>query len=213
MNFQGLNGMKVAVFGGTFDPVHNGHVGMARYLLSSAAVDKVCFLPAYLPPHKAGKKRITAYEHRRNMLNLILEDRMEVSDLEQQRGGISYTFDTLTYLTQERPEDEFFWMIGSDSLRQLHTWHRAVELVDCYSFLTYPRGGETLPSAEELALHWQESSVLKLTGNILHDAPLFPESSTAIRKKLLSGDADAVLSLLPLAVSDYIKQNQLYTGE
>ena len=109
MNFQGLNGMKVAVFGGTFDPVHNGHVGMARYLLSSATVDKVCFLPAYLPPHKAGKKRITAYEHRRNMLNLILEDRMEVSDLEQQRGGISYTFDTLTYLTQERPEDEFFW--------------------------------------------------------------------------------------------------------
>lgn len=205
--------MKIAVFGGTFDPVHNGHVGMARYLLSSATVDKVCFLPAYLPPHKAGKKRITAYEYRRNMLNLILEDRMEVSDLEQKRGGISYTFDTLTYLTQERPEDEFFWMIGSDSLRQLHTWHRAEELVDRFSFLTYPRGGETLPFAEELALHWCEPAVRKLTGLILADAPLFPESSTMIRESLRCGNMCAAATLLPPVILDYIKQNQLYTGE
>ncbi|MBR2426179.1 MAG: nicotinate (nicotinamide) nucleotide adenylyltransferase [Lentisphaeria bacterium] len=205
--------MKIAVFGGTFDPVHNGHLGMARYLLRSRIVEKACFLPAYLPPHKAGKKKIQSYEHRRNMLSLILEDGMEISDLEKQRGGISYTFDTLSFLTQERPEDEFCWVIGSDSLRQLHTWYRAEELVERFTFLTYPRGGETLPTAVELGEHWQENAVVKLTGQILHTAPLFPESSTEIRRKLQTGDIATIGNLLPAAVLNYIKQNQLYTGE
>lgn len=205
--------MKTAVFGGTFDPVHNGHIGMARYLLRSGVVERACFLPAYLPPHKAGKKKISSYEHRRNMLGLILEDGMEISDLEQQRGGISYTFDTLSFLTQERPGDEFCWVIGSDSLRQLHTWYRAQELVEKFSFLTYPRGGETLPGEEELAEHWPAELIRKLSANVLRSAPLYPESSTEIRAELQAGGADAVRDLLPSAVLDYIKQNNLYTGE
>ena len=205
--------MKTAIFGGTFDPVHNGHIGMARYLLQSGTVEKACFLPAYLPPHKAGKKKISDYAHRRNMLELVLEDGMEISDLEQQRGGISYTFETLSFLTQERPGDEICWVIGSDSLRQLHTWHRAPELVERFTFLTYPRGGETLPGEEELAEHWQAEIVRKLTANILRQAPLYAENSTEIRENLKQGNADAIREYLPSTVLEYIKQNNLYTGE
>lgn len=187
---------------------------MARFLLNTNRADRVLFLPAYRQPHKDQKQTVTAYEHRRAMLALALEDGMALSDMERDRGGLSYTFDTLTALTEQgAPGDSYAWIIGGDSLRNLHTWHRAGELAERFAFLTYPRGGETLPTAAELSAHWGSPIVEKLLKHVIPDAEEFTENSTEIRALIRRNGAESVIGRITPAVAEYIKQNQLYTGE
>ena len=170
--------MKIALFGGTFDPVHAVHLQIAQSVLDRGRADWVLFIPAPCPPHKT-KQRITPYEVRKKMLETATEGNPSfiVSDLERFRPGKSYTIDTLNELSEIYPEDELFLLIGSDSLRQLHTWYRARELADNYSLLVYPRTSEKI-SREELLLHWTEQETDKLLSGVMHGLPDSPVSST-----------------------------------
>ena len=203
--------MRIAVFGGTFDPVHTGHTGPGRFLLDSGRADKVLYLPAWCPPHK-GPERVTAYVHRRAMLSLALDPDMEISDLEKERSGKSYTVDTLKILSGRYPSDTFSWVVGADGLRNLHTWHRAEELVRGYSFLVLPRPGEAMPDREELARHWPEDLIGRLLSFVTEGAPLFAGSSTEIRQAISRGRTESVKRLLDPAVLDYIREHNLYTA-
>ena len=205
--------MKIAVFGGTFDPVHTGHTGPGRFLLDTGRAEKILYLPAWCPPHKGGDRPVTAYAHRRAMLALALDPDMEISDLEKERPGKSYTIDTLKILTERYPADSFFWVVGADSLRNLHSWHRAEELVRTYSFLVLPRPGESMPDREELRRHWPEDLVGRLLSFVVTGAPLFPGSSTEIRRAVSRGEAETVKRLLNPAVLDYIREHELYRKE
>ncbi len=202
--------MKIALLGGTFDPVHPAHLNIARSLLKSGKAEKVFFLPAPQPPHKAGVRQISDYGHRKNMLSLVLEEGMEINEIEQERQGKSYTFDTMQALSARYPQDSFAWVIGADSLRQLHTWYRAEELAENYSFLIIPRGEETMPDAAELAQHWSPELTEKLLKSVLDIMPLQADSSTEIRHRLRTEGPDAVRSLLHPAVFAYIKEHNLY---
>lgn len=202
--------MKTAVFGGTFDPVHPGHTAMARYLLASGTADKVLLLPAPQPPHKTGTAGISPYHHRRAMLEMILEPGMEISDLECERSGKSYTFDTLTELVRRHPDGEFLWVIGSDSLRTLHMWHRARELAEKFQFLVFPRGNETVPDERELAQHWPAPLVRKLLNSVLRGAPVMPDSSTSVRGTIRREGIKAAQNMLDPRVWNYIRKHQLY---
>lgn len=204
--------MKIAVFGGTFDPVHTGHTGPGRFLLDTGRAEKILYLPAWRPPHK-GDRPVTEYVHRRAMLALALDPDMEISDLEKERAGKSYTIDTLKILTGRDPADSFFWVVGADSLRNLHSWHRAEELVRTYSFLVLPRPGESMPDREELRRHWPEDVVGRLLSFVVTGAPLFPGSSTEIRRAVSRGEAETVKGLLNPAVLDYIREHELYRKE
>ena len=204
--------MKIAVFGGTFDPVHTGHTGPGRFLLDSGRVEKVLYLPAWHPPHK-GDRPVTAYVHRRAMLALALDPDMEISDLERERAGKSYTFDTLKILTERNPADSFFWVVGADGLRNLHTWYRAEDLVRRFSFLVLPRPGGSIPDREELKQHWPEDVIGRLLSFVVDDVPLFPGSSTEIRRAVSYGETESVKRLLDPAVLDYIRENKLYRKE
>ena len=199
-----------AVFGGTFDPVHFGHTGLADYLLKSGSAARVVFLPAPHPPHKPGFEP-APFADRVAMLRAAIGDHpgMSVSELEAERSGPSYTVDTLDILKRRYPKKRFVWVIGSDSLNQLHRWHDAERMVRENSFLTYPRPGA---EADPELLHsvWPRELADKLIAGVLTGAPEFDTSSTSVRERIAGEGADACRDMVPGPVLDYIKQHHLY---
>jgi nicotinate-nucleotide adenylyltransferase len=117
--------MKTCLFGGTFDPPHFGHLIVAQTIFEAEHFDKIVFIPAHIPPHKKGKK-ISSLELRLEMLKIAIKDNpnFEISDIEIKRGGVSYSLETIRdYKEQtELSQDELFYLIGSDSLKQFHAW-------------------------------------------------------------------------------------------
>ena len=172
-----------AFFGGSFDPPHPGHLGVAQGALNSGRCDRVLWVPAYLPPHKVGKER-APFEIRCSMVRDLISGAagMELSDIEQQLAlEPSYTISVMEELAKRVP-GRLALLIGSDSLAQLHTWHRAHELVARYEILSYPRK-EACVTEEYLAQFWSKEECLKLLSGVL-DGKFFEISSTDIRKKM-----------------------------
>ena len=172
-----------AFFGGSFDPPHPGHLGVASGAIRSGKCDRVLWVPAYAPPHKPGRDRIPFAKRFDMVLQMIAGvPGMAVSDIEERLAlDPSYTI-----LVMEKLEAEISTplalLIGEDSLAQLHTWHRAKELVEKYLILTYPRSGSGV-DRKYLEQFWSEKECEKLLSGIL-DGKFFEISSTEIRKKL-----------------------------
>lgn len=202
--------MKVVFFGGTFDPPHEGHLALAEAVLEKGIADHVMFVPAWIPPHKILKGRVP-YSDRLRMMELAAGTRknMSVSGLEGERGGVSYTIDSLESLSADHPENEYILLIGGDSLAQLHTWHRAGELAERFRIVFCPRPGET-PDLEELLKHWPQKIAEKLLSGAITDLPLSDLASTGIRKTLSDG---RIPNGIPPQVMDYIRQRRLYMNE
>ena len=199
-----------AVFGGTFDPVHSGHVGLADYLLKTGRAARVVFLPAPHPPHKAGLEP-APFADRAAMLRLAIAGRpgMSVSEMESERQGPSYTVETLDILKRRYPAENFAWVIGSDSLNQLHLWYEAERLVRENRFLVYPRPGDEA-DLNLLRSVWPRELSDKLSASILTGAPEFETSSTEVRERLAGQGGDACGGMIPAPVLDYIRQHNLY---
>ena len=199
-----------AVFGGTFDPVHAGHIGLADYLLKTGRAGRVVFLPAPHPPHKPGNEP-APFADRAAMIRAAIAGHagMSVSEMEAERPGPSYTVDTLDILKRRYPSEHFVWVVGSDSLNQLHLWYEAERLVRENRFLTYPRpGAEADPDL--LRSVWPPELFEKLCSGILTGAPEFDPSSTEVRRRLNELGADACRGMLPEPVLNYIKEHNLY---
>ena len=208
-----LEEAQTAVFGGTFDPVHFGHVGLAEHLLKSGLAGHVVFLPAKEPPHKYAF-RAAPFADRAEMLRLAVAGHpsMSVSTLEAERPGPSYTVVTLDILKRLRPGERFVWIIGTDSLNQLHQWYEAERLVRENRFLSYPRPGA---EADEALLRsvWPDDLYRKLADGILRGVPEFDLSSTVLRERLEAEGPEACRGMTPDCVLEYIKQHQLYTEQ
>lgn len=200
--------MRIGVFGGTFDPPHRGHTEIAGHILDSGLVDKVLFVPAYTPPHKTDKP-VTDAVHRMEMLKLALEKhpQFDISDIEYVREkSPSYTFDTMMELEKIMLQDKLLLLIGSDSLRQLHTWHKPRELVKKWELIVYPRNGETA-TLEELENFWTKEEADALLRNVIK-MPFIEISSTEIRKRIANnGNVD---TLIDPEVTGYINLHGLY---
>ena len=202
--------MKIVVFGGTFNPVHKLHLQIAQGVLKSGMADKILFIPAPNPPHKKASD-ILPYEIRRTMLTAAIAGNpgYEISDIEIKRCGKSYTFDTLEELCQLYPRDELFLLIGSDSLRQLHTWYRAHDLVQKYSILTWPRTDEPI-ILKELQEHWSEEEICRLIKGFLQQMPASPVSSSEIRRAVARNDRQHLQEWLHPDVLTLIDSMGLY---
>lgn len=202
--------MKIAMFGGTFDPFHLGHLAMAKYILRENFAEKILFVPASLPPHKEGLN-ISPYEIRRKSVELSVagQENMEISDIECEREGRSYSIDTLCALQERYPADRIVMLIGGDSLATLHLWHRVHELVARFPILTMPRP-DVFPEKALASGFWSDAERKMLLSGYLKDAPLVDAASTEIRKQLRNG-ADLAGSFLAPAVSDWIRQQKIYT--
>ena len=202
--------MRTAFFGGTFDPVHAGHLALAREVLDQGRADRILFVPASVPPHKEAG-HITVFEHRFAMVRLAVADKpgFDCSDIEKHRSGKSYTIDTLTELTDMRRYGEILLLIGADSLRQLHLWFRCHELVEKFGLIVYPRRNEPVTDSE-LRLHWSEAECAKLKAALMSSAPEFPLSSTQIRKIIKKNGIQRASAFVSAPVAEYITSHKLY---
>lgn len=202
--------MKTAFFGGSFDPPHAGHLGVARGALASGRCDRVMWVPSFSPPHKAGREQ-AGFEHRMNMLRLLTaaEPGNFVSDVEMRRQkSPSYTFELLEELNS-RGEEEFLLLIGADSLLELHTWYRGVELAGRFEVLTYPRPGAEV-TREILQRHFPVKTAEKLFSGVLA-GKFFENSSTNLRSAMAkSANWSDIISRTPAPVAEYCRRHGLY---
>ena len=202
--------MHIGVLGGSFDPPHLGHLHVERSARDALELDEVRLIPAAIPPHKR-MRELAEGRHRLAMLALVARAHpwLVVDPRELERGGPSFTYDTLAALrAQCRPDDELYFLIGSDSLVDLPDWRRASELVDLATFVTVPRDAASVelgraqvrarfatPAAETILLH-------------VLDAEMLPISSSQIRARVHAGQP--IVELVPAAVADSSERNGLY---
>jgi len=195
--------MKLGVMGGTFDPIHLGHLAAAENARFYYDLDRVLFMLSAQPPHKEGQS-ITSAHHRLKMLQLAVADnyRFEVSTLEMQREGASYTVDTLKQLHRELAEPHIYFLMGSDSLFDLVTWYHYEEIADLCTLVSISRPGF---ANEEAYRALPETVRAKTT---ILEVPGLEISSTELKRRLHQGEP--VRYLLPIAVEAYIKEHNLY---
>lgn len=202
--------MRVGVFGGTFDPVHQGHLILAEQCREQAQLDQVWFVPAPRPPHKE-EDFLTRFDQRMEMLSLALAGNpsFAIEDLEKDRDGPSYTVDTLAELHQRHPNDELFLLIGSDTLNDLHLWHQPLRLLSLAGLVVMPRPGNPVPTVDELRqrLQMPADQELKL---VIVQTPIWDISSREIRRRIAAGRT--IRYFVPRAVEVYIQEKKLYRG-
>lgn len=200
---------RLAVFGGSFDPVHNGHLLIAHSVVDAGTAGEVLFVPAGIPPHKQ-PRGLTPTEHRYAMLQAALapHEAFSLSDIETRRtDGPSYTIETLATLGRAFPGTDLLFLMGMDSLAQLHTWYRATELVHRFEFLIYPRPDVAQPSFATLAGRFGHRAARKLIESVI-PAPLVPIAATTIRARSRAGES--IAELVPPPVAEYIRDLNLY---
>ncbi len=197
---------KVGIMGGTFDPVHYGHLVTAEIASHSFGLERVVFIPAGIPPHK-DYSAIADYSHRFNMLKMAIasNSNFKLSDIEIKRQGPSYTFDTISCLKELWPSTEFYFICGADAVLEILTWHRARELLDMCFFITATRPGFSL---EKLEVILRELSVEYAKKILLLEVPALAISSSEIRHRVEHGLP--IKYLLPETVEKYIFDNSLY---
>ncbi len=198
--------MTTALYGGSFDPPHLGHLAIARQVLERFAVDCLVFVPASHSPLKDNTPNASD-DDRLEMLRLATEGeaRFAVSDFELRKGGISYTVDTLRAWHQREPGANLIFIAGMDSLLTLHAWREPLEIVRLCKFITFRRPGFPLPSPKELKL--PPDIARELLAQVI-DGPLLDISSSDIRTRAVHGEP--LDNLVPYPVAEYIAANNLY---
>ena len=191
---------RLGVYGGTFDPVHTGHLVIARGVVEHCALDRLLFVPSARPPHKQGLA-IAPPDDRYRMAELAArhDPRLEVSDIEINRPGLSYTVDTLEELQRiYGASSRLYLVIGADSLLEIDTWHAPDRVFDLATVVTVPRPGKDLTG---VGLRWRDRVVT------VH-LPEIDISSTDIRRR--AGEGLPIAHLVPEEVAGYIEERGLY---
>ena len=214
-------GTRVGILGGTFDPVHNGHLAIAEAVRQALALSGILFVPAFLPPHKP-TYAISAFQHRAAMLDLAVADRpgCSVSRLEAERKGPSYSIDTLRTLAHGFGKDVYlFFIIGMDAFAEISTWKEQGELLDHASFVVVGRPDHCKQSCgQTVAANFPGYAFNEAAGcwqgnpgqGAIHPVTMPPikVSSTEIREAVRQGRS--ISNLVPVAVADYIEAHALY---
>lgn len=190
--------MRRALFGGTFNPVHLGHLLMAEAARDQLKLDQVLFVPAGQPPHK--RKVTTSAQHRLAMLRLAIRNNpaFEVSDWEIQQKRVVYTFETLDHFSSRWPKDKLYFIVGSDSLRDLPLWRQGQALLKRYPFLVIERP----------EMPWK-----KLSGSVRKKARRVPCSAVPFASHAIRALVRKKASIryqVPEAVESYIRSHKLY---
>ena len=189
---------SIAVFGGSFDPVHNGHVMIAQSALAELELDRLIVMPAAQSPFKPGQKLAPA-EARMEWLRLAFagEPKVEISSWELDRGGVSYSIETLRTLAAAHPNAEMFYLIGADHVATLTEWREAEALAEAATFVVVPR-----PGAPE------EAFPKPFRGRYLKGDPL-AISASEIRQRLRAGRS--VVDFVPPPVAQMLNSMQIYS--
>ena len=217
---------RMAVYGGTFDPVHNGHVEVARRILKLFELDEVVFMPAYVAPHKM-KASVSPAFHRYAMLALATQDDewLKISTAELEAPELPYTVETIARLKAESGEaTRLFFIMGADSWSEITTWRDWQRLLGLCDYIVITRPGydlkpESVPVAaenivdtrgldhERMAVHFSEDKKLRV---FITDAVMLDISATEVRAVARAGDRERLRKLVPPRVAEYIEKYRLY---
>ena len=203
---------KIALFGGTFDPIHLGHTAVAADAARHIGAEKIIFIPAKRSPLK-GFFPIAGDSDRFQMISLAIahSKNFQVSDYELRKPDPSYTLETVRKFQSDYGDDTLiYWLIGADRIDELQLWYGITDLIDECNLATMLRAGCKLPNFARFEDIWGSDRVKELQQNII-ETPLVEISSTEIRSRLAAG-RDVADMLYP-AVADYIYQRGLYKSE
>ena len=199
--------MKTGILGGTFNPIHNGHLYMAFEAMETLELDRIIFVPNYIPPHKEASNRNP--EDVLRMLEMALEeyDDFIISTFELEKKGLSYTYETLEYFTKIYPHDEFYFIIGEDSYVNFSLWKNPEKILSFAKLVVFQRQGFDLKEsrATKAVLENQNSEPIVL------DSMILEISSSDIRNRVVRNKQ--ISYLVPAKVRDYINEHGLYKEE
>ncbi len=217
---------RIGILGGTFDPIHLGHIGLAVEAINKLRLEKVFLIPSFLSPHKTDQI-ITPIDARVEMAGLAATSysNIEVSDVEAERGGISYTVDTVAFFSDQYPEDEIFFLAGMDSFLDMGYWRNFQRFFELSNIAIAMRPGIKTPDVTSCLQKWfgEENPYVKVDSNefleefiridqkkriIFFQPKPCPLTSSEIRAKVAEGRE--VKNLLPEKVENYIIEHHLY---
>jgi len=196
---------KTGIFGGAFNPVHNGHINLAREAIEQLKLRRLLVIPTFEPPHKATK--LVPFDRRMEMCRMAFEGisdkcAVEISDIERQMGGVSYTINTIRELARRFPGEQFYLLIGGDMLFSFREWFKYESILKESKVCAVARGGDSFTDMLEFAAEMGRVKVLPTN--------VVDISSTEIRRRIVGGDD--ISELVPKAVAEYIAEKDLYRG-
>ncbi len=191
--------MKIGILGGTFDPIHTGHLTLARAAQARFDLSKVLFIPAFAPPHKSKTEIVAEAHHRLRMVEIAVrsEPFFEASDIEIRRQRVSYTVETLCEIKRLIPQSDLYLVLGQDSFAGLRNWHEFDKIQAIVHFLVAPRRMEQ--SAIKPDFHAPFEWI---------PMEIYPASASMIRERIQRGED--VRSWLPAGVWDYMESMGIY---
>lgn len=198
---------RIGFYGGTFNPIHNGHIGVCRQAVKQLKLDRLHLIPTFVPPHKSSKE-LASGKDRLAMCRLAVQDQplVYVDDFELQKGGVSYSVETMRHMRSVYPEDTLYFIMGTDNYLTFTAWYRWREIG---KLCTLAVASRELDDKEAL---YRQNRLLTREDifTVFLDNTVQVISSTAIRDLLDDGEE---CSTIPAAVAEYIKQHDLYTDE
>jgi len=215
---------KIGLFGGTFNPIHNGHLIISEQIRTLLNIDIIYFIPSYIPPHKLTMSY--THIHRMNMVKLALEysSSFYSSPIEIKRGSISYTVDTIREFKNMLGDVELFFIIGSDAFLEIHTWKKSKDILNLCKFIVVNRGSgdyfKMINNSNKLFVdsysHLKLQTVdahnfdnIKINGDVIYiNSEPIGISSTKIRRLIKTGKS--IRYMVPDVVLEYINRNNLY---
>lgn len=201
-----INSKKTGIMGGTFDPVHLGHLGVASAALEEGGLEEVIFMPAYIQPFKQDRY-VADPRDRLNMLNLSFtyEDRFKVSTWEIEQETVSYTYDTVMHILSEEKIESISFIMGSDSFLQIEKWYKGKDLLKACSFIVGLRETNDRKAVKEYAVRLNGEYGCKIT---LLEKNMLPISSSMIREMVINNKP--ITGLVSPLVEEYIYSHELY---
>ena len=201
---------KIGILGGTFNPIHNGHLALAKAAMEQYDLEEVWLMPSKLPPHKSHFAMLSE-EHRLAMTKLAAQSDsgFSASDFELRRDGLTFTADTLELLTKEHPDVKFYFIVGGDSLIKFNSWRRPERILELATLLGAGRAGheekQVMQAVASLRNQFQGAEVNTVF------LPDYPVSSSEIRQAFYTGEQEKVKEYLPDSVWNYLKEHKLYS--
>lgn len=221
------SGKRVGILGGSFDPVHNGHIGLATQVQAKFQLDHILFIPAYISPHKQNR-RPTSPHHRLAMLKRALAPHplFLLSEMELNKREVSFTIDTLSVMTTQQPDTDFFLIMGKDAFAGIKTWKSVHQLLEMCHVIVATRPGYTLEGRDANRKNlFPDLESLYLPATVEEDVVVFPhrnkkvtlnffdlipmDVSSSIIRERINGHRE-IKNMLPPEVEKYIIENQLY---
>lgn len=198
--------MKKGILGGTFDPIHNGHLNIAYEAIERLKLDKMLFIPTGNPPHKTDKV-VTDAIIRYKMVEKAIKDEpiFEIDNYEIHRRGLSFTYKTLEYLKEKEPDTQWYFISGADCLVEMENWKNINRILELCNFVVFNRPGY---SKEQLEKQREKIEKQYNRDIILLDLPLMDISASYIRKRVRQGNS--ISYLVPASVSEDIARLRLY---